>query len=88
MTTGSPFYFAYVGPRISVDAPLAPACEGAGPRHIVFHPGDAVAYVVNELDFTVRAYGFDPERGNPTPLQVLSKSAFNMASVGLSESCG
>jgi 6-phosphogluconolactonase len=38
----------------------------------VFHPSDAVAYVVNVFDSTVRAYGFDPERGNLTPLQVLS----------------
>jgi 6-phosphogluconolactonase (cycloisomerase 2 family) len=38
----------------------------------VFHPGGAAAYVVNELDSTVTAYGFDPETGNLTPFQVLS----------------
>ncbi|GEO18310.1 lactonase family protein [Microvirga aerophila] len=60
------------GKLIAVDAPPAPAREGAGPRHIVFHPGDTVAYVVNELDSTITAYGFDPERGSLTPLQVMS----------------
>jgi 6-phosphogluconolactonase len=60
------------GKLIAVDAPPAPAREGAGPRHIVFHPGEDVAYVVNELDSTVTAYEFDPEHGNLTPLQVLS----------------
>jgi 6-phosphogluconolactonase (cycloisomerase 2 family) len=59
------------GKLLALDAP-APAREGAGPRHVVFHPNEDVAYVVNELDSTITAYRFDPERGNLTPLQVLS----------------
>jgi 6-phosphogluconolactonase len=59
------------GKLLALDTP-APAREGAGPRHVVFHPIEDVAYVVNELDSTVTAYGLDPERGALTPLQVLS----------------
>lgn len=50
---------------------LAPAEEpevmlppGAGPRHFAFHPGGRLAFVVNELDNTVAALGYDPERGS------------------------
>ncbi|HVK89936.1 MAG TPA: lactonase family protein [Mycoplana sp.] len=60
------------GRLLTVDAPPAPAREGAGPRHIAFHPSEAHAYVVNELDSTVTAYRFDPEHGSLTPLQVVS----------------
>jgi len=46
--------------------------ETAGPRHIAFHPTQAMAYVVNELDSTVTAYRFEKENGALHPLQVLS----------------
>jgi 6-phosphogluconolactonase len=59
------------GKLLAMDAP-APAREGAGPRHVVFHPSGAVAYVVNELDSTVTAYRLDPGQGNLTPFQVVS----------------
>jgi 6-phosphogluconolactonase len=36
---------------------------GAGPRHLAFHPGGGVVYVVNEADSTVTACGWDPDRG-------------------------
>jgi 6-phosphogluconolactonase len=55
-----------------VEAPAAPAREGAGPRHVAFHPGGAIAYVVNELDSTVTAYRLDLKHGRLTPLQVVS----------------
>src|SRR5262249_15821096 len=48
------------------------AREGAGPRHVAFHPAGRLAYVVNELDSTVTAYRFDPANGALTPFQVLS----------------
>ena len=60
------------GRLTAVDAPPAPAREGAGPRHVAFHPRQNIVYVVNELDSTVTAYRFDSECGNLTPLQVLS----------------
>jgi 6-phosphogluconolactonase len=50
----------------------AEAREGAGPRHIAFHPKGRLAYVVNELDSTVTAFRFDPETGGLEPFQILS----------------
>lgn len=48
------------------------AREGAGPRHVAFHPGGRLAYIVNELDSTVTAYQFDPETGALAPFQIVS----------------
>ena len=45
--------------RVS-SASLAP---GAGPRHIAFHHGGKVLYVVNELNATVTAFTYDPLAG-------------------------
>lgn len=33
---------------------------GAGPRHLVFHPGGAAAYVINELDSTLTVCAYSP----------------------------
>ncbi|WP_321871612.1 lactonase family protein [Paraburkholderia tropica] len=52
--------------------PFVESREGAGPRHIAFHPGGKYAWVVNELDSTVTAYRYDADTGALTPLQVLS----------------
>jgi 6-phosphogluconolactonase len=49
----------------------APARETSGPRHVAFHPGNAFAYVVNELDSTIAAYRFDAATGALRPFQVL-----------------
>ncbi|WP_246498605.1 lactonase family protein [Microvirga soli] len=57
---------------LAMDALPAPAREGAGPRHVSFHPDGAVAYVVNELDSTVTAYRRDPGYGSLSPFQVVS----------------
>jgi 6-phosphogluconolactonase len=46
--------------------------EGAGPRHLAFHPHEPFAYVVNELDSTVTTYRVAPDTGALEPLQVLS----------------
>lgn len=46
--------------------------EGAGPRHVAFHPSEVYAYGVNELDSTVTAYRYAPSTGNLAPFQVLS----------------
>jgi 6-phosphogluconolactonase (cycloisomerase 2 family) len=50
----------------------AKAREGAGPRHIAFHPSGSLAYVINELDSTVTAYRFDPATGALAPFQLLT----------------
>jgi 6-phosphogluconolactonase len=36
---------------------------GTGPRHLTFHPNGKLLYVANELDCTVTAFEYDPERG-------------------------
>lgn len=53
-------------------APAAESREGAGPRHIAFHPKGVFAYVVNELDSTVTAHHYDSASGALSPFQVLS----------------
>lgn len=46
------------------------AREGAGPRHIDFHPSGELAFIVNELDSTLTAYRFDSETARLTPYRV------------------
>jgi 6-phosphogluconolactonase len=53
-------------------ASTATAPEGAGCRHIVFHPTRPFAYLVNELNSTVIAFRFDNQKGTLTPFQQLS----------------
>ncbi len=45
--------------------------EIAEPRHMVFHPGNAWCYGVNEKDYSVTYYHFDAEKGELTPKQIL-----------------
>ncbi|MEN8201008.1 MAG: lactonase family protein [Bacteroidota bacterium] len=45
---------------------------GSGPRHLVFHPGGEIVYVVNELSSTVTACSYDGEKGKLTILQTVS----------------
>ena len=60
------------GKLTQVDAGTPRARDGSGPRHVVFHPSNAFAYVINELDSTVTAHRFDPATGRLTPFQLLS----------------
>ncbi len=48
---------------------LAP---GAGPRHFVFHPDGARAFVINELGSTVTAFDWDAAQGRLTETQTIS----------------
>jgi len=67
------FSFRFENGRLTPAAtPFVAAREGAGPRHIAFHPDGRHAWVVNELDSTVTAYGYDAANGSLTPRQVLS----------------
>ena len=45
---------------------------GAGPRHFTFHPDGRHGYVINELNSTVTAFGYDPATGALRELQTLS----------------
>jgi 6-phosphogluconolactonase (cycloisomerase 2 family) len=66
------FSFRFVDGRI-VEAvqPYVATREGAGPRHVAFHPQRPWVYAVNELDSTVTTYALAFETGALTPLQVL-----------------
>jgi 6-phosphogluconolactonase len=55
-----------------IDSDAPKSREGAGPRHVVFHPTNMFAYVVNELDSTVVAYRFNSKTGALTAFQVLT----------------
>jgi 6-phosphogluconolactonase len=63
---------AGTGKLSAVEGAVAEAREGAGPRHIAFHPSNRLAYIINELDSTVTACRFDAGTGALTPFQVLT----------------
>lgn len=66
------FSFRFAGGRLEpAGAAFVAAREGAGPRHIAFHPAAPYAYCINELDSTVTTYRYDSESGGLTPLQIL-----------------
>jgi 6-phosphogluconolactonase len=52
--------------------PRVATAKGAGPRHLAFHPGGALAYLINENDSTMTAMAFDATAGTLTPLQTVS----------------
>jgi len=51
--------------------PFVQLPDGAGPRHMTFHPNGNVAYVINELNSTVSVLGYDASSGKLTILQTL-----------------
>jgi 6-phosphogluconolactonase len=51
--------------------PQMAAAAGAGPRHLDFHPNGRFAYVINELDLTMTAHGYDAKTGLLRELQIL-----------------
>ena len=53
-------------------ASTATAPEGAGCRHVVFHPNLPFVYLINELNSTVIAFRFDQTTGALTAFQQLS----------------
>jgi len=52
--------------------PFAPLKPGAGPRHMVFRPDGAFAYVVNELTSTVTTFRYDAGAGALHEVQTVS----------------
>jgi 6-phosphogluconolactonase len=60
---------ANAGKLIPNEQPWAQVKPGAGPRHLVFHPGGRYAYVTNELDSTVTAFAHDSARGTLKEIQ-------------------
>ena len=45
---------------------------GAGPRHLAFHPGGKLAYVLNELDSTLTVFAYDASKGRLTSIGSIS----------------
>jgi 6-phosphogluconolactonase len=44
---------------------------GAGPRHVTFHPGGNLAFLINELVSTLMVLSYDARKGTFTTLQVV-----------------
>lgn len=61
-----------VGKLHASGAPPMHTREGAGPRHLAFHPGLPYVFVLNELSSTVMACRYAPETGAITPCQEVS----------------
>lgn len=66
------------------DPPSVALQAGAGPRHFAFHPSGEFAYVINEMDLTVTAFGYDAQRGVLTPRQTITTLADGVRGHGLS----
>ena len=60
------------GRLVANDLPYAQLSSGAGPRHLSVHPGGRLVYVINELDSTLSAFAYDPERGAMQIVQTVS----------------
>lgn len=60
-----------LGKLVSKEASTVKCHQGAGPRHIVFHPTKGFAYLGNELDSSIEAYAYAGEHGTLKPLQIL-----------------
>jgi 6-phosphogluconolactonase len=54
------------------DVPSIATAPGAGPRQLVMHPNNSYAYLINELNSTMVAYGYDARKGALTELQTVS----------------
>ena len=54
---------AVTGKIASNDPPHASGAEGAGPRHLDFHPNGRWVYLVNEQDQSVSRCDYDAEKG-------------------------
>ena len=53
------------------DPPATKVKDRSGPRHFAFHPDGKHAYVINEIDCTVTAFDYDPDRGTLTEIQTV-----------------
>jgi 6-phosphogluconolactonase len=54
---------ADAGKLVPHEPPGVKVKPGAGPRHIVFHPGGRFAYLINELDSTIAVYRYEAAKG-------------------------
>jgi 6-phosphogluconolactonase len=56
----------------SSDIPYISLKPGAGPRHFTFNRDGKFAYVINELDSTVTAFRYYPEKGKLKEIQTIT----------------
>jgi 6-phosphogluconolactonase len=73
------------GGTLTPNAPPAfPMRPGAGPRHLIFHPGGKFVYVLNELNSTVTAFVQDRAGGTLKELQTVGTlpAGFDGANTG------
>jgi 6-phosphogluconolactonase len=61
---------AAAGKLVAGTPPDVAIRAGAGPRHVSLHPTQPYLYVINELDSTIAAYRFDPDKALLEPIQV------------------
>lgn len=54
------------------DPPFAKVPDGAGPRHLTFHPGGKLVYVINEKGNSVTVFDYDAATGSLTEKQTIS----------------
>ncbi len=54
------------------DPPAFQTAPKAGPRHFAFHPDGKRAYIINEMNSTLTACDYDPDRGVLTERQTVS----------------
>ncbi|MFN8513215.1 MAG: lactonase family protein [Chloroflexia bacterium] len=53
------------------DPPWGEIEPGGGPRHLAFHPGKDIVYVLHEIGSAVTTFAYDPDSGALTALQTL-----------------
>ncbi|QDU95050.1 lactonase family protein [Lignipirellula cremea] len=63
---------AATGKLSANDPPFARTAQGAGPRHLTFHPTGNFVYVVNERGNTVTLFDYATETGQLTKRQTIS----------------
>jgi 6-phosphogluconolactonase len=45
------------------DVPYAQVSSGAGPRHLAFHPGGGLIFVISQMASTLSSFAYEPSRG-------------------------
>ncbi len=50
----------------------AVVADGSGPRHLAFHPGRSVVYVINEMASTVTVFDYQTDAGALSEIQTVS----------------
>ncbi len=54
------------------DPPWGTVDPGLGPRHLAFHPGRDIVYLLNEIGSSLTTFAYNPASGALTALQTLS----------------